>query len=299
MTASLDIGEFDAPILVFGGPYSNLEATEALMAAAEWRNIPADHMLCTGDVVAYGAEPQATVNLIRAAGIAVVMGNCEESLGEDSSDCGCGFEKGSACDVLAAQWFAYASRALDAQAKAWMRSLPRQIDLTLGGRRLTAIHGSVSQINRFVFASSAGADKLAECKQVATDGVIAGHCGLPFSQFVDGHLWHNAGVIGLPANDGTPRVWYSVLHPRNESIVVEHCPLAYDHQTAAAKMREYGLPLAYADSLISGRWPAEDILPVEERDRGGRTMAPWSVVWPHAGVDIAPAKDTALGLGNL
>jgi len=113
MTASLHIGEFDAPILVFGGPYSNLEATEALMAAAESRNIPADHMLCTGDVVAYGAEPQATVDLIRAAGIAVVMGNCEESLGGDLSDCGCGFEKGSPCDVLATQWFAYASRALD------------------------------------------------------------------------------------------------------------------------------------------------------------------------------------------
>ena len=126
MTTSLDIGEFDAPILIFGGPYSNLEAMEALIAAAESRNIPADHMLCTGDVVAYGADPQATVDLIRAAGIAVVMGNCEESLGEDSSDCGCGFDKGSACDVLATQWFAYASRALDVQAKAWMRSLPRQ-----------------------------------------------------------------------------------------------------------------------------------------------------------------------------
>lgn len=299
MTASLDIGEFDAPILVFGGPYSNLEALQALMAAAESRNIPADHMLCTGDVVAYGADPQATVDLIRAADIAVVMGNCEQSLGEDSSDCGCGFEKGSACDVLAMQWFAYASGGLDAQTRTWMRSLPRQIDLTLGGRRLAAIHGSVSRINRFVFASSAGVDKLAECKQAATDGVIAGHCGLPFSQFVDGHLWHNAGVIGLPANDGTARVWYSVLHPRDEGIVVEHCALTYDHQTAAAKMRECGLPPAYAYALISGRWPAEDVLPAEERDRGGRTIAPWSVVWPHAGVHINPAEAAALGGGNL
>lgn len=299
MTAALDIGDFDAPILVFGGPYSNLEALEALMATAESRNIPADHMLCTGDVVAYGADPQATVDLIRAADIAVVMGNCEESLGEDSSDCGCGFEKGSACDVLAAQWFAYASGALDAQAKAWMRALPRQINLTLAARRLVVIHGSIYQINRFVFASSAGVDKSAECKQAAADGIIAGHCGLPFSQFVDGHLWHNAGVIGLPANDGTPRVWYSVLHPSNEGIVVEHCSLTYDHQTAAAKIRERGLPPAYADSLISGRWPAEDILPAEERDRGGRTIAPWSVVWPHGGVNIAPAEATAVGFSNL
>jgi len=299
MTACLEIGEFDAPILVFGGPYSNLEALQALMMTAASRGIPTDHMLCTGDVVAYGADPQATVDLIRATDIAVVMGNCEESLAADSSDCGCGFEKGSACDLLATQWFAYASRALDAHAKTWMRGLPRQIDLRLGGRRLIAIHGSVSQINRFVFASNAGADKLAECKQAATDGVIAGHCGLPFSQIVDGHLWHNAGVIGLPANDGTPRVWYSVLHPRNEAIGVEHCALSYDHQTAATKMRECGLPSAYADSLISGRWPAEDILPAQERDRGGRTIAPWSVVWPRAGVDIAAAEAAVLGFGNL
>ncbi len=296
MTASLDIGEFDAPVLVFGGPYSNLEALQALVLAAESRNIPTDHMLCTGDVVAYGAEPQATVDLVRAAGIAVVMGNCEESLGEDSSDCGCGFEKGSACDVLAAQWFAYASRALDTKAKAWMRGLPRRIDLRLGGRRLTAIHGGVSQINRFVFASSPAADKLAECKRAATDAVIAGHCGLPFTQFVDGHLWHNAGAIGLPANDGTPRVWYSVLHPRDESIVIEHCPLNYDYKTAAAKMRQYGLPPAYADSLICGRWPTEDILPAEERDCGGRTIAPWSVVWPQT--DVNRAAVDAVGFGN-
>lgn len=298
MTAFLDMGDFDAPILVFGGPYSNLEALQALMLTAESRNIPTDHMLCTGDVVAYGADAQATVDLVRAAGIAVVMGNCEESLSEDASDCGCGFEKGSACDVLATQWFAYATRALDAQAKAWMRDLPRRINLTLGGRRLTAIHGSVSQINRFVFASSAGADKLAECKQAGADGVIAGHCGLPFTQLVDGHLWHNAGVIGLPANDGTPRVWYSVLHPGDENIVIEHCPLSYDHQTAAAKMRQYGLPTAYADSLICGRWPTEDILPAKERGAGGRTITPWSVLWPHTGVNIAASDAAALGVGN-
>ena len=35
------------------------------------------------------------------------------------------------------------------------------------------------------------------------DGLVAGHCGLPFTQTIDGRLWHNPGVIGMPANDGT------------------------------------------------------------------------------------------------
>lgn len=279
MTESLDIGAFNEPILVFGGPYSNLEAMEALMAAADSWRIPPERMLCTGDVVAYCADAQATVDMIRAAGIAVVMGNCEEALGEDSSDCGCGFTKGSACDLLAAQWFEYAGRALDDDAKAWMRTLPRRIVVTLAGRRLVALHGSARQINRFIFPTTAEAEKLDECKHAGADGIIAGHSGLPFTQVVEKRLWHNAGVIGLPANDGTPRVWYSVLRPTLDGIAVEHHPLTYNHLTAAAKMRARQLPSAYADALLSGVWPADDILPNEERRRAGRPLASHSLFW--------------------
>jgi hypothetical protein len=154
MTDALDLGAFDEPILVFGGPYGNLQATRALLAEAERRRIPPSRMLCTGDVVAYCADPQATVDLIRGAGIAVVAGNCEESLGIAAETCGCGFTPGSACDLLSAQWFAYADRALDNDAKAWMRGLPRRTTFTLAGRRLAAVHGGVEQINRYVFPTS-------------------------------------------------------------------------------------------------------------------------------------------------
>ena len=47
------------------------------------------------------------------AGVATVMGNCEESLAAAGADCGCGFATGSACDVLSRQWFAYAAAHLD------------------------------------------------------------------------------------------------------------------------------------------------------------------------------------------
>ena len=53
-----DFGHFDEGVTLFGGPYSNLQALEALAALVER---PA---ICTGDVVAYGGDPAATVALI-------------------------------------------------------------------------------------------------------------------------------------------------------------------------------------------------------------------------------------------
>lgn len=282
MTAIQELGEIDGPLMVFGGPYSNLQATEALLAEARCRGIPPQRMLCTGDVVAYCGDPQATVDAIRAAGVAVVMGNCEESLGADGEDCGCGFEAGSSCDLLSAQWFACARRALDAEAKAWMAGLPRRIDLTLGGRRLSAIHGGVSAINRFVFPATPAADKAAELAESGADGVIAGHSGLPFTEIVAGRLWHNAGVIGLPANDGTPRVWYALLSPAEDGLLIEHQALDYDHAAAARAMRANSLPEPYAAALENGLWPADDIMPAGDRKRRGRPIAEWQDLWPWA-----------------
>lgn len=65
---------------MFGGCYSNLEATVALRCEAERLGIAPHNTICTGDVVAYCADPVATVDEVRDWGVHVVMGNCEESL---------------------------------------------------------------------------------------------------------------------------------------------------------------------------------------------------------------------------
>src|SRR5690349_4353722 len=86
------------PALVFGGPYSNLQATAAVLAAAARLGIPPARIICTGDLVAYCGDPAATIDLVGAAGIHVVMGNCDEQLAQGGADCGCGFPAGSACE---------------------------------------------------------------------------------------------------------------------------------------------------------------------------------------------------------
>ncbi|MFI5401169.1 MAG: metallophosphoesterase family protein, partial [SAR324 cluster bacterium] len=169
----------ESATLVFGGCYSNLEATVALRAESERLGIPPERVFCTGDVVAYGADPAATVTELREWGVHVVMGNCEESLGWEKADCGCGFGLGTACSLASVKWYAHANARLRPADRAWMRALPRRIDLELGGRRVAIVHGAVDSINRYVFASTSWQEKRRQMDLAGCDGVIGGHCGIP------------------------------------------------------------------------------------------------------------------------
>jgi len=155
----LDLGSVDGPVLCFGGPYSNVQATDAMLARARALGLAPQQIVCTGDVVAYAGDPVATVERVRDAGIRVVMGNCEESLGFNAADCGCGFKRDSACADWSEVWFAHAASQLDEDALAWMRALPRQLRFTLGGRRFAVIHGGDEDIAEYIFASTPVAAK--------------------------------------------------------------------------------------------------------------------------------------------
>ncbi len=252
-------------MLLFGGPYSNLQATLAIRQEAEKRGIASDHIVCTGDVVAYCGDPEATVNLIRDWGIHVVMGNCEESLAQDADDCGCGFEEGTTCSLLSNNWYQFARNQLSNDSKQWMSSLPRSIDFHSVGYHIHCIHGGVSHINQFVFAST---DKQLKAEQLAhaqADIIVAGHCGLPFGQQIGDKAWLNAGVIGMPANEGKESVWYMLLSPKGSELEVSWHRLQYDVVAAQHAMQGVGLSKQYCHALKSGLWPSLDVLPEKEQ----------------------------------
>ena len=271
----------DERLLVFGGPYSNLQATRALLDHAALLGVSPERTICTGDVAAYGADASACADLIAASGIRAIAGNCEISLAEDADDCGCGFAPGTSCDLASKHWFAHARATLAPAQRDWMRGLPRRLDVSINGLKLAVVHGGLSDVSRFVFASTPERVKALDIEAAQVDGLIAGHCGLPFTHILGARLWHNAGAIGMPANDGTPRVWFSLISPGAEprSLVIEHLALDYDHEGAALAMREAALPAGYADALISGLWPSCDVLPAAEAKRTGERIEPVSIDW--------------------
>ncbi|MDX2198199.1 MAG: metallophosphoesterase family protein [Phycisphaerae bacterium] len=282
MTAVSAMIEGDGPLLVFGGPYGNLQATDAVLAAAAERGLPPSRIVCTGDLVAYCGDPVTTIARIREAGIHVVMGNCDEQLAAGSDDCGCGFPEGGACDRLSSAWFGCVDREVGARDRAWLAALPRSLDARIGGRRLRVVHGGVDVINRFIFATSPLDEKRRQLALAAADGchgIVGGHCGMPFTQIIDGRLWHNAGVAGMPANDGTPRGWYSVLTPGRSAIEITHHAFDYDHRAAMEAMARGGYPAEYRAALESGTWPSCDVLTAHERTIQGVALVPGTVRW--------------------
>lgn len=264
-----NLGELTGDVLIFGGPYSNLQALQALIDVTQSRGITPDNCICTGDVVAYCADAAATTALIRGFGCAVVAGNCEKQLGLGATDCGCGFEDGTACDVLSAGWYGHANAQIDAEARGWMAELPDIVTFEYSGRRVAVIHGGVTDVARFIWPVSGGdvftQEIAALSAQVgAVDMVVAGHSGLAFARDLGDVQWVNAGVIGMPPHDGRPETRFAVLG--DGGVVFER--LAYDHKAAIAAMQAAGLTQGYHSSLTSGIWPNEDVLPKALR-RGG------------------------------
>jgi len=259
------------PILVFGGPYSNLEATLAMRREADRLSIPPHRVICTGDIVAYAAEPAETTALIRDWGCHVIAGNCEEQIGAGAEDCGCGFEEGSACDRLAKGWYPFADRRMTEDDRIWMRELPMLAHFELEGLSYTVLHGGFEQTNRFIFASQSCVirDELAAA---ATDVVIAGHAGIPFMARSASSRWFNPGVIGMPANDGSPDVWYGLVTPARGRTTFALKRLAYDHMSAAAAMRRTAHADGYAATLVTGIWPSFDVLPPTEKSATGKRL---------------------------
>ena len=269
------------PLIVFGGPYSNLEATDALFAEADRLGVPLSHVICTGDVVAYAGDPEATSNRIRKSHVPIIAGNCEEQLANAAADCGCGFDEGSACDVLSKRWFAFADRSVSEATRAWMRELPQDLWLSYAGRTFRVVHATSTSNNQFVFASETRS--VASAYQACqSEFVLAGHSGIPFVAKHGTGAWINAGVIGVPANDGTKDGWYAVISARDGDIEVAIKRLRYDAAAAAETMRMHGHANPYADALLTGHWPSLDVLPDAERAASGVPIDEQCFVFPTA-----------------
>ncbi len=259
------IGKVHGKVLLFGGVYSNLQALEKLISIAVEEDIAPENCVCTGDIVGYCAQPEETVQLFQNWGARSIQGNVEQQLYEGAEDCGCDFTVGSRCDGFSKTWYPYAKSRLSKTALDWMGELPNQIAFEYVGKSVMVVHGSSDHISEFIFASSPTSIKKEGFEQTGSDIITTGHCGLPFHQEIDDRLWLNPGVIGMPANDGTPRVWYLVLQEMNGKIQYTHRYLEYDYQTTYQLMRENHLPLEYAETLLSGLWDNMEILPEAEK----------------------------------
>jgi hypothetical protein len=86
-----------------------------------------------------------------------------------------------------------------------------------------------------------------------------------------GKAWLNAGVIGMPANDGTFDGWYLLIESAEGKLKASWHRLSYPAEQARAAMLKSGIT-GYADAITSGLWPSEDVLPDAEKAARGEEL---------------------------
>ena len=154
----------------------------------------------------------------------------------------------------------------------FIKKLPEFIQFELANKKCTVVHGSYFNTSEFIFKSTPWKKKLSNFEVTQSDVIIAGHCGLPFNDSKDDLLWLNPGVIGMPANDGNPSIWYAILEEKNNLVTFEHKNLTYNHVVTNNLMISNGLPNEYAKTILTGIWDNMEILPEAETKLQGREI---------------------------
>ncbi|WP_194850011.1 metallophosphoesterase family protein [Nonlabens antarcticus] len=260
----IDLGRKSGKMLLFGGVYSNLQALTSLIQFARQHDIPAKNCISTGDLIGYCGQPQETFDLFKSWGAHSILGNVEIQLRDDQDDCGCDFTAGSRCDGFSEIWFAFAKANLHSNSKEFFKSLPDHITFKYAGKNMGVVHGSFENVSQFIFKSTTWEEKQASLEALNADVIIAGHCGLPFTDKTDSKTWLNPGVIGMPANDGQSSTWAMIIDDA-DGFEYQHFRLTYDYETAMNAMIKQDLPQEYVRTLETGIWDNMEILPMTEK----------------------------------
>lgn len=228
---------------IFSDVHANLEAFTAAFDEALARG--ASQFWCLGDVVGYGADPEACVDLARRWCPTAIVGNHDAAiLDDDELDPLPGPGQAAIAD--------HRQRLSDEQV-AWLASLP--LTHTVG--EATLVHASPDDPEAWHRLDGVS-DVRAQFSAFATAVCFVGHSHRPsvaastlgVFQVRPGHRYLiNVGSVGQP-RDRDPRASFGLFDP--EAFTYENVRVAYDVERAARKIRQAGLPESLADRLSRG-----------------------------------------------
>jgi predicted phosphodiesterase len=245
--------------LILSDIHANLEALEAVLKDAAGLY---DRILCLGDLVGYGADPNAVVEWARANLQAVVRGNHDKAcVGMDDLE---GYNMAAR---KSAEW---TRRVLTKESREYLERLPRGPVPYVGGTgesgevHFDLVHGSPLDEDEYLIT---GSDVWAVTESLDTDLTFFGHTHVQggFAVARNGIMrivpegvletdsrqyWLvNPGSVGQP-RDQDPRAAYALYSP--EDRTVDYRRVSYDIDRAAEKIRKAGLPDSLAARLYEG-----------------------------------------------
>lgn len=216
--------------------HSNLQALEAVMR--EMKRAEIDRIVCAGDIVGYGANPNECCHIVEEAAAHAVLGNHDISaLTGDAT----GMNPYAA---TASRWTA---SALDEGSRRYLRSLETESKFEAGDRKIAMYHGSVRSAIEYVYEDEINKDIV---RSSGGDLLVLGHTHVPYVKDFGSNMAINPGSVGQP-RDGDPRASLAVFDTKTGGCIVRR--IVYDIGGASEAMHAVGLPGLLAERLFLGR----------------------------------------------
>lgn len=244
--------------LLLSDVHGNRHALEAVLAAAPPASF--DRVLVLGDLVGYGADPNAVVDRVRALDpFIVIRGNHDKVA--------CGLEPPDEFNQIARQAVLWTLKTLTDENREYLRALPAGPCAV--GERAQVCHGSPVHEDEYIFD---GADAAAAFGHLERPVCFFGHTHIPVvfvrsrqrleAQVPSGeettvlHLEPetlylvNPGSVGQP-RDGDARAAFAVFDDGTGEVALRRVP--YPVEQAQEAIRTAGLPAVLANRLAAGR----------------------------------------------
>ena len=239
--------------LILSDIHSNLEALTTVMADAVDRG-GFDVVWCLGDLVGYGPDPEACVQLIRCYNLLGVAGNHDlAAVGKRDAD---DFNYAAKAAI---QW---TSSQLSGEETDFLITLPTVVTV----EPFTLVHGSLrAPVDEYLLEQDSA---LATLDLMQTPFCLVGHSHIPFIcrenegspiffQFTedevfalgDQRLIINPGCVGQP-RDRDPRPSYAIYDSTAKTI--QRHRVTYSIETTQEKMRKANLPEYLIERLNRG-----------------------------------------------
>ncbi|HWQ67756.1 MAG TPA: metallophosphoesterase family protein [Methanospirillum sp.] len=222
--------------------HANLPALEAVLADAEQQG--ALVILNAGDSIGYGPFPDEVISLGRSWSVLSVLGNYDLSVLEKRWR----HKKPKSRQKQVAMRWAYHNVSPDNHA--WLKALPREIRIKMGGYSLLLTHGSPDSLTEYLDENTPESRLIEIAASSGVDIVVTGHSHRPSHRVCEGVTFVNAGSVGRP-EDGDPRACYALL--KTNPLSVRHIRVEYDVEKTAGEIRHRHLPDAFARIIREGR----------------------------------------------
>lgn len=217
--------------------HANLVALDATLADIEQADV--DEIVCLGDIVDLGPQPQAVVDRLRERAVRCVRGN-HDPLDEHPGH------------PVLAEVEAWTRTQLDAATLTELEGLPDRVVLELDSVRVLCVHGSPHDVSDQVLDTTSADQLLRWTAGHEFDVMVCGHTHVQLLRRIDARVFVNVGSVGMPFARAfcgeTPQVlpWaeYAIVGVNERGLAVELRRVDYDVQRFAKTLREAEFPVA-------------------------------------------------------